>query len=713
MNLSAWVLVGAAAGALCGLFFGEYAAVLEPIGGVYVSLLEMVVFPFIVSSLLHGLGSLRSATALRLLRAGWPAFLLAWGSTLAALWLLAQAIPEPRPPIVVTADRGQGASQLVSLLIPANPFVDLSRNYVPAIVVFCVFYGIAIQRIENKQGVLSGLEVVKQASVTIWKWVVRMAPVGVFALFADLAGTIRLEVVGNLFLYVILFIGGALILAFWVIPSLIAALVPIGHRELLKELNSAIVIAVVTSLPVTSVPYIVQMTERLAARCQVKDADRGEIISTTMGVSYPLAQLGNLFVFLFIVFAAFYFHAALQSAAWMALPLLTVLSTVGTPVSTVDAVEFFANWLRLPGDAQLLYVEMMTLTRYPQVLVSTMGLAFITILVPLSYYGVTKIQPRKLAVSVIISIVLLGGLTLASRAVHTVLAEKQQNPYLHFTLEENLVGATEVALHREALPVVEPVGSPTLDRIRQTGRLRVGFGPHVIPFSYFNATSELVGYDIAFAYALARDLGVNLELIPITDWAILSDDLKAGRYDLALGGVYVTDERLQALTVSKPYLQSQLALIVRSNKAPRFLNGPSIKREKGLKIAIFKSDILEPMVRTLFPQAEVVVVPDYDVLLRDNSIDAALWTFEQARAWAAANPGFSAVRPTDFGAPLLIAYLMPPNSDEFANFINQWLDLQRANGFEQRMKEYWLEGKPRVDQQPRWSIIRNVLHWVE
>jgi hypothetical protein len=45
---------------------------------------------------LHGLGSLRSATALRLLRAGWPAFLLAWGGTLAALWL-PQAIPQARP----------------------------------------------------------------------------------------------------------------------------------------------------------------------------------------------------------------------------------------------------------------------------------------------------------------------------------------------------------------------------------------------------------------------------------------------------------------------------------------------------------------------------------------------------------------------------------------------------------------------------------------
>jgi proton glutamate symport protein len=263
------------------------------------------------------------------------------------------------------------------------------------------------------------------------------------------------------------------------------------------------------------------------------------------------------------------------------------------------------------------------------------------------------------------------------------------------------------------LPAVEPAGSPTLDRIRQTGRLRVGFGPHVIPFSYFNAANELVGYDIAFAYALARDLGVGLELTAITDWATLNNDLKAGRYDLAVGGVYVTDERLQAVTVSKPYLQSQLALIVRSEDAHRYLSGPRIKREKGLKVATFKSDIVEPMARALLPQAEIVIVPDYDALLRDESIDAALWTLEQARAWAAANPGFSAVVPTDFGAPLLIAYLMPPNSGQFANFLNQWLDLQRANGFEQQMKDYWLEGKPRTDRQPRWSIIRNVLNWVE
>ena len=712
-NTSIRVLAGAALGVLCGVFFGEYAAVLQPIGGLYVALLQMAVFPFLISSLLHGLGSLRPATALRLLRSGWPFWILAWFGTLAALWLLGQGVPGTRPPIVVTAHHGHEVANLVSLLIPANPFADLGRNYVPAIVVFCVFYGIAMQRIDNKEGILGALEVVKRATVTIWGWIVRLAPFGVFALFADLAGTLRVDLLGSLFLYAALFLGGAIILAFWVIPSLIASLVPIGHRALLDDLRSALVMAVVTSLPVTAVPFIIQVAERLADRCRIQDADRDEIISTTMAVGYPFAQLGNLFVFFFMLFAASYFHAAAQGWAWAGLPLLTLLSTVGTPVSTVDAVAFLAGWLGLPADAQLLYVEMMTLTRYPQVLVSTMGLAFITILIPMAYFGKIAVRPRRLAVSVVLGILLLAALALGGRAAQTVLIAKHPNPYLHFTLDRELTN--KVAATVERSPDAPDVlgGLTVMDRIRKTGVLRVAYGPDVIPFSYFNADNELVGYDVAFAYALARDLGVALRLVPIFDWSGLDDDLVAGRYDLAIGGIYVTNERLQRVGVSTPYRQSRLALIARSAEAGRFLNGTELRKKKDLKIATFESEIMVPLARALFPEAEVVVVPDYRVLPGDASIDAALWTLEQAKAWAAANPGFSAVVPENFGAPFLIAYLTPPKSEEFTRFINQWLNLKKTSGFEERMTSYWLEGNPRLSPSPRWSVLRNVLHWVD
>ncbi len=47
-----------------------------------------------------------------------------------------------------------------------------------------------------------------------------------------------------------------------------------------------------------------------------------------------------------------------------------------------------------------------------------------------------------------------------------------------------------------------------MERIRRTGIVRVGYGPNVIPFSYFNTANELEGYDIAYSYVLARDLNV-------------------------------------------------------------------------------------------------------------------------------------------------------------------------------------------------------------
>ncbi len=57
-----------------------------------------------------------------------------------------------------------------------------------------------------------------------------------------------------------------------------------------------------------------------------------------------------------------------------------------------------------------------------------MGLAFITILVPLSYYGILKIQPRKLALSIVMSVLLLGGIAVGGRAAQSFLIEKHPDP---------------------------------------------------------------------------------------------------------------------------------------------------------------------------------------------------------------------------------------------------------------------------------------------
>src|SRR5262249_58898439 len=130
-------------------------------------------------------------------------------------------IPPPPPPIQRTAETAATGLDFLRLLIPANLFAALGRNYVPAVVIFAVVYGIAIQRVANKQSLFEIFEAVRVASVTIWGWIVRIAPLGVFALFANTAGTIEPHRLTPLLLFVGLFFPGTLLLPLLVLPGLI------------------------------------------------------------------------------------------------------------------------------------------------------------------------------------------------------------------------------------------------------------------------------------------------------------------------------------------------------------------------------------------------------------------------------------------------------------------------------------------------------------
>jgi proton glutamate symport protein len=217
-----------------------------------------------------------------------------------------------------------------------------------------------------------------------------------------------------------------------------------------------------------------------------------------------------------------------------------------------------------------------------------------------------------------------------------------------------------------------------------------------------------VGYDVAYAYKLPRDLNVRLRLIPF-DWPHLAKNLKEGRFDIAMAGIYVTEDRLLQFKASPPYLQSPLALFMPRKRAEGFSSRAQILERRGLKIGVFDDPVLIPRLKRTFPDAEIVVVPDYRQVPAFSKIDAGIWTLVQAEALAAAHPELIAVAPSDVGNPYLLAYLMPPGADEFEKFVGYWLHLKRSDGFEARQRAYWIERVPREDSTPRWSILRNVL----
>jgi ABC-type amino acid transport substrate-binding protein len=249
------------------------------------------------------------------------------------------------------------------------------------------------------------------------------------------------------------------------------------------------------------------------------------------------------------------------------------------------------------------------------------------------------------------------------------------------------------------------LNTSSIENIHRRGVLRVGFNPLVIPFSYRDARGELVGFDISYAYRLARDLGVGIEFVPFA-WSDLRSELVTHRFDIAMSGIYETNERIQTLLMSDPYFETPLALIVPSGRAEVFLDGEGELSHPGVKLAVFDDPVLVPLSRRLFPNAQIVTVPDYNSLPSVmNRMDGAVWTLEQATAWAAEHPGFTAVAPDHVYGPISTAFAMAPDSTELGGYVNRWLQLRANDGFRAEQIAYWFQLRPRHSTLARWNLF--------
>jgi Na+/H+-dicarboxylate symporter/ABC-type amino acid transport substrate-binding protein len=709
-RLPLWVLIGASLGILPGITFGERASLIKPLGDVYAMMLLSVVYPYILSSLIVALGSLAAGRARRLLQASWGVYLFLWLTVFAAIFALAQAIPPPAPPVEIKPPHPIAVLAFLQTVIPDNLVVALNRNFVPAIIVFAVTFGLAVQSIPSKASFLETMEAIRLASLKVWAWVIYLAPVGVFALFAATAGTIAPRMAATLAAYMGLFLFGTGALAFVVLPLALSAIVPARARDLLAELQPAFVLALVTTLPTSALPLIQGVAEHRIAAAGHDDEEAKDVTRATIALSYVFASLGNYFVALFIVYAAQHYQVRLDALQTALLAPFTLLSASGSPSTTLSAVTFMGQWLGLPADALPLYVEAMTVTRYGQVALSVSAYAFVAIAVPFVYFGCAASHPSKMTAAVLLGAGLFAGAAIGVRMLSNHLFPSPGNEaILGRTLDPALVAQVDAVVSDTPASRLPPIDGPaTLDGIRDRRTLRVGYGRDLVPFTYANRSADLVGFDVSYAYRLAHDLHVRLELVPI-EWDRFEDDLTTRRLDIVMAGVYVTDKRLENLESTNPYFESQLAFIARSGRASLFLSYGDVADHPNLALGVLGGGALFRLVQQLLPKARIVPLATYDELPDHPELDAAVWSLEQARAWASGHGGFSAVAASGMAAPMLFAYFLQPSARTLTRYLNSWLSLQASNGFRAAQLAYWIEGKPRPDKTPRWNLLDNVL----
>lgn len=103
-----------------------------------------------------------------------------------------------------------------------------------------------------------------------------------------------------------------------------------------------------------------------------------------------------------------------------------------------------------------------------------------------------------------------------------------------------------------------------LKTIQKRGTIIVGLEGDWAPWSYVDENDELTGYDVEVAKAIADKLGVEIQIVP-GEWDGLFAGMDAGRYDMVVNGVEVTEERADKYDFSTPYAYIRTALIVKGD----------------------------------------------------------------------------------------------------------------------------------------------------
>jgi cystine transport system substrate-binding protein len=95
----------------------------------------------------------------------------------------------------------------------------------------------------------------------------------------------------------------------------------------------------------------------------------------------------------------------------------------------------------------------------------------------------------------------------------------------------------------------------------EDGTLTVATEGTYRPFTFHDASGELVGYDVEVAEAVAEELGLEIEFAE-TQWDAIFAGLDAGRFDTIANQVSINPEREEQYVFSQPYTVSRGVVVV-------------------------------------------------------------------------------------------------------------------------------------------------------
>jgi Na+/H+-dicarboxylate symporter len=364
------------------------ADVVAPIGILWVNAIRMTVIPLVVSLLITGVASAadvkaigrlggRSLLVFLLLLAGVAVVVMAVAPSLFALLPHPSTRPAlPAGAVEAAGQVGTGGAQTfaswLTSLIPVNPIAAAANGTMLPLILFTLLFALAIARTPTpaREALVGFFKALGEAMLMLVRWVVLIAPIGIFALVLPLAARAGAALVGGIGFYIVAYSVSCVIMTLLLYP-VVAVVARVPMRRFAQAALAPQLVAFSSSSSIASLPALVESAE-----------DRLGLPTRITGFVLPLAvaafklaapvswTVGALFVGWFygiplharelgtVAFAAIFLAAAAPGVPRGAFIMLTPLFVaIGLPVEgigiliAVDAIpDTLATVLNVTGD---------------------------------------------------------------------------------------------------------------------------------------------------------------------------------------------------------------------------------------------------------------------------------------------------------------------------------------------------------------------------
>jgi Na+/H+-dicarboxylate symporter/ABC-type amino acid transport substrate-binding protein len=712
--LSRHILFGVLAGAATGLFFGERTAVLQVVADAYVRLLQMTVLPYVTIAIITGLGALDFETARTIGKRVGGVIALLWAAALAAAFLVALIFPPHESASFFSAAMLEDRERFdfLGLYIPTNPFYSLANNVVPAVVLFSMAVGLALIAVPKKERLIEILSIGNAAIAKATNFIVSLTPYGVFAIAAVVTGTLAFETLRRLQVYMISYVGVATLLSLWVFPGLVAALTPVPYRAVMSRTRDALILAFMTTSLFAVLPLLTEETKALLKEYAPGDRHDDSLPEVIVPASFNFPHAGKLLSLSFVLFAAWFSDTIVPASEYLRLAGTGLLVLFG---NVNAAIPFLLDMLRIPADTFRLFLTSGIVNARFGTLVAAVHTLTVALLGTCAVAGLVRFDSRRLLryglVTIGLTIVTVGGL-------RALLQFELEAPYDKDQVLANMQAIKEgVEAHvfraNETPPPLPAAMPGVIDRARARRVLRVGYFDDSLPYAFFNAKGDLVGFDVEMAHQLGRDLGLTLEFVPASR-STFDTGLDPAVCDLIMSGAAVTGDRALHVQYSSAYLDETVAFIVPDHLASTYSEWSTVRALGHVRIGVPRAPYFLRKVRDELTDVEIVPVDGMDDMFKPHTppIDAYVATAERGAAYTILHPAFSAVVPKPRASKVPLAYIIAGRDAGLTSIVNTWIDLKRKDGTIDQLYSHWILGQDAQPRQPRWSIVRDVLHWM-